>query len=118
VPQKIQIPDIKTINGIQRLLSLPRNITMQSPIEKQAGSLTIVGSGIESIGQITLQAISHIEAAAKVFYCIVDPATEAFILTKNKNCVDLYQFYDNGKPRMDTYTQMAEVYLCASLLKH
>jgi len=75
------------------------------------GSLTIVGTGIESIGQITLQALSHIEAASKVFYCVVDPATEAFILTKNKNCVDLYQFYDNGKHRMDTYLQMAEVML-------
>lgn len=77
--------------------------------QKSSGSLTIVGSGIESIGQITLQALSHIESASKVFYCVVDPATEAFILNKNKNSVDLYQYYDNGKPRMETYTQMAEV---------
>jgi hypothetical protein len=77
--------------------------------QKSSGSLTIVGSGIESIGQITLQALSHIESASKVFYCVVDPATEAFILNKNKNSVDLYQYYDNGKARMETYTQMAEV---------
>ncbi|KAJ4470804.1 tetrapyrrole methylase [Lentinula aciculospora] len=84
---------------------------MQILLTKPAGSLTIVGSGIESISQITLQALSHIEAASKVFYCVVDPATEAFIFAKNKNCVDLYQYYDNDKPRMDTYTQMAEVML-------
>nr|P9WEN1.1 RecName: Full=Methyltransferase/ribosomally synthesized cyclic peptide gymnopeptides precursor gymMA1; AltName: Full=Gymnopeptides biosynthesis cluster protein MA1; Contains: RecName: Full=N-methyltranferase gymM1; Contains: RecName: Full=Ribosomally synthesized cyclic gymnopeptides core peptide; Contains: RecName: Full=Follower peptide; Flags: Precursor [Gymnopus fusipes] len=84
---------------------------MQSSTQKQAGSLTIVGSGIESISQITLQSLSHIEAASKVFYCVVDPATEAYLLAKNKNCVDLYQYYDNGKPRMDTYIQMAEVML-------
>ncbi|KAH8104760.1 tetrapyrrole methylase [Cristinia sonorae] len=76
-----------------------------------AGSLTIVGTGIESINQITLQALSHIEHANKVFYCVVDPATEAFILGKNKDCVDLYQYYDNGKGRMDTYVQMAEIML-------
>ncbi|KAH8104787.1 tetrapyrrole methylase [Cristinia sonorae] len=76
-----------------------------------AGSLTIVGTGIESINQITLQALTHIEHANKVFYCVVDPATEAFILGKNKDCVDLYQYYDNGKGRMDTYVQMAELML-------
>nr|6QZY_A Chain A, Peptide N-methyltransferase [Omphalotus olearius] len=77
--------------------------------QTKAGSLTIVGTGIESIGQMTLQALSYIEAAAKVFYCVIDPATEAFILTKNKNCVDLYQYYDNGKSRLNTYTQMSEL---------
>ncbi|THU91725.1 tetrapyrrole methylase [Dendrothele bispora CBS 962.96] len=85
-------------------------VRIPSP-QKEAGSLTIVGTGIESIGQITLQAISHIETASKVFYCVVDPATEAFIRTKNKNCFDLYPYYDNGKHRMDTYIQMAEVML-------
>lgn len=77
--------------------------------KSSSGSLTIVGSGIESIGQITLQALSHIESASKVFYCVVDPATEAFILNKNKNSIDLFQYYDNAKPRMETYTQMAKV---------
>ena len=76
---------------------------------QKPGSLIIVGSGIESIGQFTLQALSYIHAADKVFYCVVDPSTEAFIHSKNKNCVDLYQYYDNGKPRMQTYLQMAEV---------
>ncbi|THU83556.1 tetrapyrrole methylase [Dendrothele bispora CBS 962.96] len=84
---------------------------MESSTQTKPGSLIVVGTGIESIGQMTLQALSYIEAASKVFYCVIDPATEAFILTKNKNCVDLYQYYDNGKSRMDTYTQMAELML-------
>ncbi|KAJ3812197.1 tetrapyrrole methylase [Lentinula lateritia] len=84
---------------------------METPTLNKSGSLTIVGTGIESIGQMTLQTLSYIEAADKVFYCVIDPATEAFILTKNKDCVDLYQYYDNGKSRMDTYTQMSEVML-------
>ena len=75
----------------------------------KAGSLTVVGTGIESIGQMTLQALAYIESADKVFYGVVDPATEAFIINKNKNSVDLYQYYDNGKSRMETYVQMAEV---------
>ena len=75
----------------------------------KTGSLIVVGTGIESVGQMTLQALSYIEAASKVFYCVLDPATEAFILSKNKNSVDLYQYYDDGKSRIVTYTQMAEV---------
>ena len=70
---------------------------------KPTGSLTIVGTGIESIGQMTLQAVSYITLADKVFYCIVDPATEAFVHEKNPNCFDLFQFYEKGKPRADTY---------------
>ena len=73
------------------------------------GKLTILGSGISSIGQLTLQAVAHIEQADIVFYVLSDPATEAFIQQKNPNCVDLYPFYDNGKARTDTYIQMSEV---------
>jgi precorrin-6B methylase 1 len=82
---------------------------MSTP-EKQ-GQLTIVGSGISSIGQLTLQTISHIEQADIVFYVLSDPATEAFVQTKNSNCVDLYTLYDDGKPRIDTYIQAAEMML-------
>jgi len=73
------------------------------------GKLTILGSGISSIGQLTLQAVAHIEQADIVFYVLSDPATEAFIQQKNPNCVDLYTFYDNGKARTETYIQMSEV---------
>lgn len=73
------------------------------------GQLTILGSGINSIGQLTLQAVTHIEQADIVFYVLSDPATEAYIQQKNPNCVDLYTYYDNGKARTDTYIQMSEV---------
>jgi precorrin-2 methylase len=73
------------------------------------GQLTIVGSGIASVSQLTLQAIAVIEKADVVCFVLSDPATEAFIRTKNANCIDLFQFYDDGKYRMDTYIQMTEV---------
>lgn len=82
---------------------------MRPAKEQKTGSLIIVGSGLRSIGQITLETIMHIEAADKVFYLVTDPTTEGFILGKNKNCVDLYQYYSNTKQRMETYVQMAEV---------
>ncbi|KAF8252520.1 hypothetical protein K440DRAFT_650847 [Wilcoxina mikolae CBS 423.85] len=75
------------------------------------GSLTIVGSGIRSIAQLTLEAIMHIENADKVFYVVCDPATEGFIKQKNPNAVDLYEYYSNTKLRNETYIQMAEIML-------
>ena len=72
------------------------------------GRLVIVGSGIKSMSQFTLEAVSHIEQADKVSYCVADPATDTFIEKHAKEAVDLYDLYDDGKPRHQTYTQMAE----------
>ena len=75
------------------------------------GRLVIVGSGIKSIAQFTLEAVAYIEQADKVFYCVADPASEIFIESLNKNARDLYDLYDDGKPRIQTYTQMSEIML-------
>jgi precorrin-4 methylase len=72
------------------------------------GKLIVVGSGIASISQLTLQAVAHIEQADLVCYTVADPATEAYILSKNPNTFDLYVFYGEGKVRTDSYIQMAE----------
>lgn len=72
------------------------------------GQVIIVGSGIGSIGQLTLQAVAYIEQADIVFFVVADSATENYIKTKNPNCFDLYKFYDDGKGRMTTYIQMSE----------
>jgi hypothetical protein len=81
------------------------------PDGARPGRLVVVGSGIKSISQFTLEAVAHIEHADVVFYAVADPATERFIETKNPNSVDLYPLYDDDKPRHKTYTQMTEVML-------
>ena len=81
------------------------------PAGYRPGKLVIVGSGIKSIAHMTLEAISHIQAADKVFYCIADPATEVYIEKLNSSAFDLCKFYDDGKLRHDTYIQMAEAML-------
>ncbi|KAF9263752.1 tetrapyrrole methylase [Marasmius fiardii PR-910] len=76
------------------------------------GSLTIAGSGIASIRHITLETLSHIERADKVYYLVADPATEAFIQDKSKgDYVDLAIYYDKDKNRYESYVQMSEVIL-------
>src|SRR2546423_1420550 len=44
------------------------------PVGRRPGKLVIVGSGIKSISQFTLEAVAHIQQADKVFYCVADPS--------------------------------------------
>lgn len=83
--------------------------SQQAPAASKSGTLTIVGSGISSVGQLTLQTVGLIENADKVFYVVSDPVTEAYIQSKNKNNVDLSMYYGNHKQRRETYVQQAEV---------
>ncbi|HEX8333182.1 MAG TPA: SAM-dependent methyltransferase [Segetibacter sp.] len=71
------------------------------------GSLKVVGTGI-TLGQLSLEAKALIEKSEKVLYCVADAATEAFILKVNPTAESLYVFYDNDKPRGQTYSQMVE----------
>ncbi|KAJ3901116.1 tetrapyrrole methylase [Lentinula edodes] len=76
------------------------------------GSLIIAGSGIASIRHITLETLSYIENADKVYYIVTDPATEAFIQEKSRgNFADLTIYYDKDKSRYESYVQMSEVML-------
>lgn len=72
----------------------------------------LVGTGIRSLGQLTLEAIEYIEKADKVYYATSDAATEGFIRARNKNAVDFYQYItcDEDIPKVDTYIQFAEVW--------
>lgn len=80
----------------------------------KTGSLTIAGSGIASIAHITLETLSHIQEADRVYYVVADPATEAFIQDKSKGqCFDLTIYYDKDKMRSETYVQMSEVSWCS-----
>ncbi|MEM8641186.1 MAG: SAM-dependent methyltransferase [Cyanobacteria bacterium P01_G01_bin.54] len=75
------------------------------------GSLILVGSGIKSVGHITLEAAGWIRESDVVLYCVADPATEIWIKDNSKHCIDLYALYGNDKKRMDTYNDMVEAML-------
>jgi precorrin-2 methylase len=72
------------------------------------GSLIIVGSGIKSVGHLTIEAQGWIKHSDVVLYCVADPATEVWIKENSKYSIDLYQFYGNKKRRLDTYIDMAD----------
>ena len=76
----------------------------------QPGELTVIGSGIESVGFI-LGDEELIRAADAVFFCVSDPATAVWIKSIRPDAYDLYVLYDNSKVRYTTYMQMAEAML-------
>ena len=75
------------------------------------GSLVVVGSGIKSIGHLTIETQGWIKYSDVVLYCVADPATEIWIKENSRYSIDLYQFYGNEKRRLDTYIDMADAML-------
>ena len=72
------------------------------------GSLTLVGTGIKAVSQITTEARLAIENAEKLFYLVVDAVAEHWLENHNKTAESLSRFYGKRKNRMDTYLQMVD----------
>jgi uncharacterized protein YabN with tetrapyrrole methylase and pyrophosphatase domain len=72
------------------------------------GSLVIVGTGIRSVGQLTVESIAWIQSADKVFYVVSDPIGESLIQKLNRNAESLQKYYVQGKPRLQTYKDFVD----------
>jgi precorrin-6B methylase 1 len=71
------------------------------------GSLAVVGTGIRSVGQLTVEAIAWIKYADQVLYLVAEPVAENAIRALNpERSHSLAKFYGEGKPRRDTYQEM------------
>jgi uncharacterized protein YabN with tetrapyrrole methylase and pyrophosphatase domain len=72
------------------------------------GSLTVVGTGIRSVGQLTIESIAWIQHADKVLYLVSDPIAESLILRLNPSAESLQKYYVHGKPRLQTYKDFVD----------
>ncbi len=71
--------------------------------------LIVVGTGIRTIGQMTLESVAWIRRADKVVYIVSDPVAEEMIKTLNPaGAESLYTLYGENKPRLETYNEMVE----------
>ena len=75
------------------------------------GTLVIVGTGIRTVGQLTIEAISWLQRADEVIHLVADPIAEETIKRLNPNQVSLQGYYGEGKPRIDSYNEMIEFIL-------
>lgn len=70
------------------------------------GSLTVVGSGIQALGQMTDEARQCITAADRVMHGVSDPLALEWITRLNPVTEDLLHFYSEGKDRWGAYRGM------------
>ena len=73
-----------------------------------AGSVTFVGTGFSLITQTTGEAIREIERAQRVLYLVADPAAARWLHSLNPTAESLSNHYAQGKPRSDSYREMAD----------
>lgn len=72
------------------------------------GSLVVVGTGIQTVGHITPEALGWLKWADKVVYLVADKIAENAILKLKPDAESLERFYEVGKPRFVTYRQMVD----------
>ena len=78
----------------------------------KSGSLTVVGTGIQFVGQMTIEARAHIKQAEKVLFLVYDPIMADWIIDTNPSAESLYPCYQLGESRMIAYEAMIERILC------
>ena len=73
------------------------------------GRLVVVGTGIRTTGQLTIEAIAWIKIADVLFHSVSDPVALALVREYQPTTnIDLTAFYQEGKPRRQTYRAMAD----------
>ncbi len=73
----------------------------------KAGSLTVVGTGIQLVGHLTLAAKAWIEQADKVLFAVADPVTAKWLRSLNPTAESL-PYNTNNHRRRETYQEMVE----------
>ena len=73
----------------------------------KTGSLTVVGTGIQLVGHLTLAAKAWIEQADKVLFAVADPVTAKWLQTLNVTAEAL-PYNTNNQRRRETYREMVD----------
>jgi hypothetical protein len=72
----------------------------------RGGSLTVVGTGISAIGQLTVEALAAVAQAEALLHVIGDPVQERAIEAINPRAQSLIGYYVEGGERHTTYESM------------
>ncbi len=76
---------------------------------ERKGSLIVVGTGIRTVGHMTMEAVAWIKQADKVLHVVGDPVAAAMLTELNpKGAESMTGMYAVGKQRIETYNQMVE----------
>ncbi len=81
---------------------------VQEGLEGRRGSLVVIGTGIRTVGQLTVESLAWISIADAVFYLVADPIAEGVIRELNPEATSLRGHYGEGVPRSQSYEAMVE----------
>ncbi len=88
---------------------MPQEHTENNSNDKTVrGSLIIVGVGIQAVRHATLETLQEIENSDKVLYLVADPVTELWIKKLRPDAESLSGYYEEGKDRKQTYSEIVE----------
>ena len=82
-------------------------------VSTHAGSLIVVGTGIQAAGQLTIESRGAIERAEKLFYLVSHPTTAFYLEKLNASAESLKRFYETDKDRYTSYLEMVDHILAA-----
>ena len=77
------------------------------------GSLTVVGTGIRAVTQLTVEALAAMASAEVLLHVIGEPVQEAAILAINPHAESMTGLYADGLVRNATYEAMVQQVLAA-----
>ena len=86
---------------------------LQEGATPEGGSLTVVGTGIRAVTQLTLESLAAMATAEVLLHVIGEPVQEEAILAINPKAQTMTGFYADGLVRDATYEAMVQQVLAA-----
>lgn len=87
--------------------------TLQPGAAPVGGSLTVIGTGIRAITQLTIEALAAMATAEVLLHVIGEPLQEDAILAINPNARTMTGYYADGLDRGATYEAMVQEVMAA-----
>jgi uncharacterized protein YabN with tetrapyrrole methylase and pyrophosphatase domain len=90
----------------------PKSTTTSGPQQEpeldtaHRGSLIVVGTGIKTTGQLTIEALAWMRQAQSLVYVVGDPIAQAVINAIKPDAEDLSIYYQEGQQRIYAYEAM------------
>jgi precorrin-6B methylase 1 len=96
-------------DGETAVETVPLSDEIVEALEGKRGSLAVVGTGIRTVGQMTIEALAWIRAADVVLYLVADPIAEEVIRQLNpEGAMSIRGHYGEGVDRKQTYDAMVQ----------
>jgi uncharacterized protein YabN with tetrapyrrole methylase and pyrophosphatase domain len=81
---------------------------LDQPRPRAGGSLTVIGTGIRAITQLTIESLAAMAEADVLLHVIGEPIQEEAILAINPRAQTLCHYYADGVDRSNTYEAMVQ----------